>query len=335
MAIARTRQASGCEHGPGCPHDIGPAAAGVSSAANAIAAADRVVGSWSQQGGSGPVERRVLTADELAARVTAGQALREPRHRPSEGMHVMRPASRSAQESTRPSGRVGAVAPARAEAPAPHPVTVPEEEPVVTTEPAPPAIPCGDCLHARVCGKRETIEGLAGPEVIEHAPGLRLVITRTAECDDYLAPTFEQRALEARVVALVPDPEPIRAEHGGESWRTKPESATPQESRRRGTEAMLEARKAKKAGSTGLGRGENNRRLPADPAERERVVLEAVRATETTAEAGERLGVTATRVQQILRDLRDQGRLPADIAATIAARRAGGRIPVPPQAATA
>lgn len=307
MAIARTRQTPGCSHGPGCPHDIGPAAAGVSSA-NAIAAADRVVGSWAQHGGSGPVERRVLTADELAARVTACQALREPRHRPSEGMHVMRPASRSAQESPAPSEAVGSTAPARAEAPAPHPVTVPEEEPVVTTAPAPPAIPCGDCLHARVCGKRETIEGLAGPEVIEHAPGLRLVITRTVECDDHLPPTFEQRVLEDRVVQLapVPDPEPIRAEHGGESWRTKPEPATPQESRRRGTEAMLKAKRS---------------RLSPDLTERQAQILEAV-----VRHDGDRKGAAAELaclVQSIdvaLAAVAAKGKLPEDLRAKLPAR---------------
>lgn len=304
MAIARTRQAPGCDHGPGCPHDIGPAAAGVSSAANAIAAADRVVGSWSQHGGSGPVERRVLTADELAARVTASQALREPRHRPSEGMHVMRPASRSAQESPAPSEAVGSTAPARAEAPATDPVTVPE--PVVTTAPAPPAIPCGDCLHARVCGKRETIEGLAGPEVIEHAPGLRLVITRTAECDDYLAPTFEQRALEARVVALVPDPEPVRAEHGGESWRTKPEPATPQESRRRGTEAMLKAKRS---------------RLSPDLTERQAQILEAVVRHDGDRKAAAReLACLVQSIDVALAAVAAKGKLPEDLRAKLPAR---------------
>ena len=29
MAIARTGPTNGCAHAPGCPHDIGPAAAGI------------------------------------------------------------------------------------------------------------------------------------------------------------------------------------------------------------------------------------------------------------------------------------------------------------------
>jgi hypothetical protein len=110
--------------------------------------------------------------------------------------------------------------------------------------------------------------------------------------------------------------------------RANPAAAI-QASRMRGAEAnrrRLEAARAARA--PGPGRGANNRRLPSDPAERERVLIEAVRGTTTTGEAGERLGVTATRVQQLLRGLRDEGRLPDDIAAALAARRSGRRITI-------
>lgn len=70
MAIVRKSPGSGCEHGPGCPHDIGVAAAGVdgTNAREAMAAVDAVRLEAQQSVGAGPVEKRQETLAERAAR---------------------------------------------------------------------------------------------------------------------------------------------------------------------------------------------------------------------------------------------------------------------------
>lgn len=249
MAIVRTRQAPGCTHGPGCPHDIGPAAAGVGAAVNAMAAVEarvaEVPGSWMQHivRGSGEVTTRKATRAELARLEPPETVVPVAPVREGPAIHVMRPAAAIAARSRQRGGeRARAVYAERAasrraqqptaSAPVPVPVTpaTVEEDPV-TTPPAPPAIPCGDCLHARVCRDRENVEGTDPRGVIEVRPGLRMVVLRIHECDDYLAPTFEPRAVAAPVVAPVPEPEPVRREHGGESWRTKAAPAAPEPAR--------------------------------------------------------------------------------------------------------
>lgn len=272
-----------------------------------------------------PVERRRATPEELA-RLAATDTRRAPDVRPSDGMAVMRPASRPAPPAIpadattgrAPAGRTGVQAPSGTLAePTRSPVPANTQEEPVTSPALPPALPCDDCLHARVCALRALIPDLDHRVHVE-ALGDGLVLSYRAAsigCDHHMP------ARPVPVPDLVP---PIREEHGGESWRTKPTAAElAAASRRRGTERMLEVRKAKAAGP---GRGANNRRLAVDREERERLLLEAVRATSTTAEAGERLGVTGTRVQQLLRELRDEGRLPQDIADALVARRSGRRI---------
>jgi hypothetical protein len=53
--------------------------------------------------------------------------------------------------------------------------------------------------------------------------------------------------------------------------------------------------------------------LPRDHAERNAKVIEAVRATSTTDEAGKLLGVSGTRVLQILHEIRRDGAMPEDV----------------------
>ena len=70
MAIVRHGPTQ-CAHEPGCPHDIGPAAAGVTSAANALAAAPELRTGMHERQGSGPVERRMETEAERESRLAA------------------------------------------------------------------------------------------------------------------------------------------------------------------------------------------------------------------------------------------------------------------------
>jgi hypothetical protein len=304
MAITRTGPSNGCAHAPGCPHDIGPTQ-------------DLAVYTVSTE-----IERRVLTADELAARVTASQALRTPRlpdFRPSAGMAVMRPASRSAH---------GVGSPARTGVPEP-PVAVLEEPPVSTTA-APPDLLCTTCIHEAVCGKKSTLPIAPAREAEEVAPGLRVHWTWTADCDDHLP----RMALREGVTMPRPldvvddraglDPRPIRREHGRESWRTdKAPKGDPNDeeraaaSRQRGNAAMLAAKAAKS----------DRYPLPRDRTERDRVVLEAVRSTARLTEAGVKLGVSETRVGQILREIRAAGQLPEDIAQLLSERNAAKAVP--------
>lgn len=272
MAVVRHGPTNGCVHGPGCPHDIGPTQ-------------DLAVYSVNTE-----VERRVLSADELAARVTAAQPLRDQRPAPRSagGMHVMRqPAARKQP-----------------------PVTAVEEIPMPTPEPsAPPfTIPCGTCIHARVCGQRDKIpDAPQAPLSMELAPGLRVVSTAfEVQCDDHL---------------------PVHALRETTSDRIREHAAVPVALPHDVAMVAAGKREAKKR-SPGLGRGGNNRKLPVDPAEREARLLEAVRATTSTGEAGVLLGITATRVQQLLRELRDAGRLPGDITDALKARRSGRRLVV-------
>ena len=86
----------------------------------------------------------------------------------------------------------------------PTPIRVPEEDPL--TAPAPPALPCEDCLHAAVCKLRDLIPMVTGP--IEVGPGLRVRYTEVVECDHYLVETQERRFLRQRVAELAPVPTP-------------------------------------------------------------------------------------------------------------------------------
>lgn len=109
----------------------------------------------------------------------------------------------------------------------------------VTAPPATPyagiTIPCTSCLHEPVCYLKREIPAnpnvLAEPMIL--GPGLRLVTTGVRiECEHQLSPAA--------------DPEPIRREHGGESWRTKPEPV-PEPSKRHQSHRAEEDEKAKRA----------------------------------------------------------------------------------------
>jgi hypothetical protein len=71
------------------------------------------------------------------------------------------------------------------------------------------------------------------------------------------------------------------------------------------------------------GTGGGRPKLPTDRATRDPLVLAAVRETSTTALAGERLGVSAARVQQVVAEIRHAGDLPNDIDELLRARRSG------------
>lgn len=194
------------------------------------------------------VERRVLTADELAARVTAAQALREPRlheHRPSAGMAVMRPASRSAQGTNGPSGLVGVGTPAQTEAPT-APVAIKEEPTVssITTiepeSPGLPDIPCRSCVHATVCRwEPEVAKAMYSVAELKVGSDPAIRIRATVECDHH-APA---KADTLRVVRM-PGLEDIVT---GTATQTAPVRLPSDEeraaaSRQRGNLAMLQAK---------------------------------------------------------------------------------------------
>ena len=167
MAIVRTGRGPACSHEPGCPHDIGPAAAGFDGlSAMGRLSALRVPGidSAAVPVGAGPIERRAETPQELAARIV-----------------------REALETSLAATKQPAYRLVRAAERAPAPVTV--EEAPVTTPAAPPLIPCGSCLHEPVCALKRELPAdpatLAQPSIL--GPGLWLVPTSvTIRCDHHL-----------------------------------------------------------------------------------------------------------------------------------------------------
>lgn len=260
------------------------------------------------------VERRVLTAEELAARVTASQALRAPRlpdYRPSAGMAVLRPASRPAQ---------GVGTPAQPEAPE-APVAIKEEPTVsmITTiepeSPGLPDIPCRSCVHASVCRwEPDVAKAMYAVAELKVGSDPAIRIRATVECDHHAPAPHLQL-----VTGTATEPQSIRREYGGESWRTdkapKGDLADPERaaaSRQRGNAAMLAAKEAKG----------HRYPLPRDRAERNQVVLEAVRTTDKLAAAGVVLGVSETRVGQIIKEIRAAGQLPDDVAELLNSRNA-------------
>ena len=146
-------------------------------------------------------------------------------------------------------------------------------------------LPCEDCLHSVVCGLREALKGIAGPEVVEHAPGLRLVITRTVECDHHLA-AAPVAAPPVEVVSLGPAP-------------TIADVERVQASRVRG----------------GAIRGRQMQKVSDDQ------VIDALRESGGDAEAAGRLaGVTGSAIRLRVKAMRTRGTLPADVEQLVAAR---------------
>jgi hypothetical protein len=270
MAVVRRAPTNGCVHGPGCPHDIGPT---------------QDLGAYEVDM---TVARRPATPEELA-RLTPPAGAKAVR--PGPAMHRVRPAT-GASSWRNYRSVMGADAPA--------PVITPEEEPVTpvtpTPTPTPAAIPCGDCIHARVCKHREDLEHAFErialvAEALTDGP---VRISSTADCGDHLVAPAPARTWPEPLPMVLP---------------TRPTAAEIEAtSRRRGTEAML-ATKAPRYP------------LPRDRAERDRVVLAAVRETPSLSAAGDRLGVSETRIGQILRVIRADGELPEDVATLLAARQ--------------
>jgi hypothetical protein len=72
--------------------------------------------------------------------------------------------------------------------------------------------PCEDCLHAVVCGRRDSITALnQGDLAVNHSPlrgGLTLVLSARVDCDAYL-PAEEPRSAKAPTAVPEPLPEPL------------------------------------------------------------------------------------------------------------------------------
>jgi hypothetical protein len=219
MAIARRGPTSGCAHAPACPHDIGPAAAGGAAGVQANAVAAIREDTWKfrddagQALGLGVIERRVATSEELARLDGTPVVSEAAGNRPGPAIHLLRPSAATVAESRRRGAERHQAVMAERRAVAVAPVPSPVEEAPMTVTTAPPyEVPCGSCLHDPVCGIKAMIPEAPGAPVFdEPAPGLRVVaLGYRVECDHLL------KSLH------VVEPEPIRAEHGGESWRTPP-----------------------------------------------------------------------------------------------------------------
>lgn len=179
-----------------------------------------------------------------------------------------------------------------------------QEEMTVTT-PAPPAIPCDDCIHALVCKLRDLIPMVTGP--IEVGPGLRVRYTEVVECDHYRVESEERRVLAARVAELAPAPSPTdrrlaQSPEDLEARRKKVAGNLTQESRQRGADA-------------------NRARAAAIRATREGQAIGLLREHEGNAEAvGKIMGVSGTAVRGWIARMAAADTLPADVAALCAGR---------------
>jgi hypothetical protein len=223
MAVVR-RGPTACRHEPGCPHDIGPAAARATTFANALAAADLVTGA--QPSGSGPVERTYTTQQPREGDMAKGTHRMSP-----EGLAAIRAANarrwgkavEAAVAEDPTVFRCGSCDDARPHRHEPAPVEfarfaveVVEEPTAVPATPAQTlaalgpwqsaapirvrmgdraaesAIPCSSCLHEPVCGLKSAIPAdPETPHTVELlAPGLRMVFTDArVECDHLLRAT--------------------------------------------------------------------------------------------------------------------------------------------------
>jgi hypothetical protein len=178
MATVRTGNS------PTRTRDIGPAAAhteGLNAIAHlsALPRAEGLLVDLSQDAGAGPVERRYVTCRcgcHPGAAHPCVHCEGHPEHvTPQSVLATAAPLYIGGPPRSRPAA-----------------TTAPEEV-VVPAIPDPPAIPCGTCLHARVCRDRENVEHTDPTGVVEVRPGLRMLITRTHECDDHLAAVIPVR----------------------------------------------------------------------------------------------------------------------------------------------
>lgn len=176
-------------------------------------------------------------------------------------------------------------------------------------------LPCGACVKADVCRLRELIPAdAAGSAVRVLERGLRLVALEVrVECDHFLGQAAAPAPLPA---SPAPEDRPSDADRAARS-------------RRNGTEASLRVRQARReelAAPSRPIRARPGAKLPQEPVERDRVLFAAVRdAGGDQSAAGRALGVTQTRVSQLLRAARDAGRLPDDVAQLLASRSRNGR----------
>lgn len=171
------------------------------------------------------------------------------------------------------------------------------EEPDPMSEPAQPrvlgdvvvlpveAMPCPDCSHLRVCRIRLSFEETRPELLIPLLPeGLHVAITPAISCDFFLAmvaPEVAPETVTRPVVATEPT-RPVRA-----PARRQP------------------------GGVVAAPRGQE---------QREAEMVDALRAGGNAIAASKILGISPSRVNELVRRMRAAGRLPADLAATLRTR---------------
>ena len=193
----------------------------------------------------------------------------------------------------------------------PNPIRVPEEDPV--TAPAPPAIPCGDCLHFVVCGLKARLPDGKTTDVDELAPGLRVAYHVVVECDHYRVEPGEPHVPSVRESSArlgitmtehnAPDiVHPAPFEDDLEARRKKVAANLTQASRQRGADA-------------------NRARAAGERATKDARAIALLRQHEGNAEAvGQAMGVTGTAVRGWVARMTAAGTLPDDVAALCAGR---------------
>ena len=278
-------------------------------------------------GAAARIERRQISEDERSARRSRDDApptlvvrhmaarphrtLAESRARGAERAGFTPGATKPVADNRRP----GWVTPARlftepdppregpmaAPTPAPPPLSSTALGRYLKTPPAPVQpfdvlTPCEDCAHRVVCSIRPILETDVGVDLgAVVLPGGVRVAAVSIDCDYFLAQDGPQ--------GVTPAPTPNDASVGA--------VAAPVQGRSRGASV-----------------GQGWRKLRADRDAREMAVIAAVRSTSTQAEAGKQLGVSGKRIQQLVAEMRGDGRLPADVNELMRTRRLfGGRAP--------
>jgi hypothetical protein len=181
----------------------------------------------------------------------------------------------------------------------PDPSPPPREELIVIAPVVPPpadpaggvSLPCRTCVKEDVCRIRPMLAQSLSEGDDALPPGVRIA---AITCDFFLELSIDGR--QRPVLDVVAPP-------------TSPAAPEPSA---RGEEVRVSR-------ATGGGRP----KLPTDRETRDPLVLAAVRETSTTALAGERLGVSAARIQQVVAEIRHAGALPKDIDELLRARKSG------------
>lgn len=219
--------------------DIGPAAASVDglAALGRLSAFTPLAADTTHAMGAGPVTVRKATPEDLA-RFGARREAGAPLARPSDAMSILRPPARIVADPARVQAsrlrggqRAKEIRGSVPAAPAPAPIQH-EEESVTTTSTPEAGVPCPciDCIHAPVCRLREDVAGFYDnaatyESILLDEPAVRLRFE--VVCDFHT--TSNRIPVDVPVTVKIEagpawldhltGPEPVRAEHGGESWR--------------------------------------------------------------------------------------------------------------------